>query len=101
MAKLFVATPMYGGQCAGYYTQSIMELNITLQKAGIEAAYSFMFNESLITRARNALTKGFLKSDATHLMFIDSDIKFRSSDVLAMLGADKDCLLYTSPSPRD
>jgi len=96
MAKLFVATPMYGGQCAGYYTQSIMELNITLQKAGIEAAYSFMFNESLITRARNALTKGFLKSDATHLMFIDSDIKFRSSDVLAMLGADKDviCGIY-------
>ena len=96
MAKLFVATPMYGGQCAGYYTQSIMELNITLQKAGIEAAYSFMFNESLITRARNALTKGFLKSDATHLMFIDSDIKFRPSDIMAMLESDEDiiCGIY-------
>jgi hypothetical protein len=94
--SLFVATPMYGGMCAGYYTQSIMELNIALQKAGIQAAYSFMFNESLITRARNALTKGFLKSDATHLMFIDSDIKFRANDILAMLEADKDiiCGIY-------
>ena len=46
--KIFVATPMYGGQCAGYYTQSIMELNMLLQKSGVEAQYSFMFNLSLI-----------------------------------------------------
>jgi len=94
--KLFVATPMYGGQCAGYYTQSIMELNMLLQRSGIEAQYSFMFNESLITRARNALTHGFLKSGCTHLMFIDSDIKFRPSDIMAMLESDEDiiCGIY-------
>ena len=94
--KIFVATPMYGGQCAGYYTQSIMELNILLQKSGVEAQYSFMFNESLITRARNALTNGFLKSGCTHLLFIDSDIKFRATDIMAMLEADKDiiCGIY-------
>ena len=94
--KIFVATPMYGGQCAGYYTQSIMELNMLLQKSGVEAQYSFMFNESLITRARNALTNGFLKSGCTHLLFIDSDIKFRATDIMAMLEADKDiiCGIY-------
>jgi len=94
--KVFVATPMYGGMCAGYYTQSVMELNMALQKAQIEAQYSFMFNESLITRARNALTNAFLKSDCTHLMFIDSDIKFRSGDIMGMLEADKDliCGIY-------
>jgi len=94
--KLFVATPMYGGQCAGYYTQSIMELNMLLQKSGVEAQYSFMFNESLITRARNALTNGFLKSGCTHLLFIDSDIKFRATDIMAMLEVDKDiiCGIY-------
>ena len=94
--KVFVATPMYGGMCAGYYTQSVMELNMALQKAQIEAQYNFMFNESLITRARNALTNAFLKSDCTHLMFIDSDIKFRSGDIMGMLEADKDliCGIY-------
>ena len=94
--KIFVATPMYGGQCAGYYTQSIMELNMLLQKSGVEAQYSFMFNESLITRARNALTNGFLKSGCTHLLFIDSDIKFRATDIMAMLEVDKDiiCGIY-------
>ena len=94
--KLFVATPMYGGQCAGYYTQSIMELNMLLQKSGVEAQYSFMFNESLITRARNSLTNVFIKSGCTHLLFIDSDIKFRGADIMAMLEVDKDiiCGIY-------
>ena len=94
--KIFVATPMYGGQCAGYYTQSIMELNMLLQKSGVEAQYSFMFNESLITRARNSLTNVFIKSGCTHLLFIDSDIKFRGADIMAMLEVDKDiiCGIY-------
>jgi len=94
--SIFIATPMYGGMCAGYYTQSVMELNMALQSAGIVASYSFMFNESLITRARNALTKGFLNSNNTHLMFIDSDIKFRPADIIKMLDADMDiiCGIY-------
>ncbi len=31
-------------------------------------------NDSLITRARNALTADFLETDCTHLLFIDGDI---------------------------
>ena len=94
--NVFIATPMYGGMCAGYYTQSVLDLNNHLQQAGIEAKYSFMFNESLITRARNALAHTFLKSDCTHLMFIDSDIRFRAQDILAMLHANKEiiCGIY-------
>jgi hypothetical protein len=55
-----------------------------------------MFNESLITRARNSLAHQFIKSNATHLMFIDSDIRFRPTDILKMLEADKDiiCGIY-------
>ena len=57
---------------------------------------SFMFNESLITRARNALVHGFLKTDCTHLMFIDADIKFNAADIPPMVEADKDiiCGIY-------
>ena len=92
MKKIFIATPMYGGMCYGYYTQAILELNNLLKEQGIQATYSFMFNESLITRARNALAHTFLKTDSTHLLFIDSDIKFRPTDILNMLEADVDVI---------
>ena len=89
MAKLFIATPMYGGLCYGYYTQAIMTLQTQLQQNKIDTAVSFLFNESLIQRARNALAHGFLKTDHTHLLFIDADIRFNPADVLPMMLADK------------
>jgi len=95
--KIFIATPMYGGMCAGFYTQSIIQLLTTCQANGVDAEFSFMFNESLITRARNSLTHTFLKTDCSHLMFIDSDIKFRAEDVIHMIRADKDILCGIYP----
>jgi len=95
--KIFIATPMYGGMCAGFYTQSIIQLLTTCQANGVDAEFSFMFNESLITRARNSLTHTFLKTDCSHLMFIDSDIKFRAEDVIHMIRAEKDILCGIYP----
>lgn len=83
--KLFLATPMYGGQCAGMYTKSIADLSALCAKYSIPLQLYYLFNESLITRARNYCVDEFLRSDATHLMFIDSDIGFNPQDVLALL----------------
>ena len=96
MSKIFLSTPMYGGQCTGFYCQSLIQLNNLLKNSGNECVMSFMFNESLITRARNALVHGFLKTDCTHLMFIDADIKFNAADIPPMVEADKDiiCGIY-------
>lgn len=84
--KLFVATPMYGGACAGMYTRSISDLAAVCAKYQIQLQLYFLFNESLITRARNYCVDEFMRSGATHLMFIDSDIGFNPQDVIAMLG---------------
>jgi hypothetical protein len=95
--SLFIATPMYGGMCAGYYTQSLLQLSDMLKHNGIGNTFSFMFNESLITRARNALTQAFLKNtDSTHLFFIDADIHFNPEDVLRLIAEDKEiiCGIY-------
>lgn len=96
MNKVFISTPMYGGQCFGFYTQSLLQLNNLLRDNNVQSMMSFMFNESLITRARNALAHQFLKTDCTHLFFIDADIRFNAADVLPMLAADKDiiCGIY-------
>ena len=97
MIKLFVSTPMYGGLCAGYYTQSLMTLQNIMRDNKIDFACSFLFNESLIQRARNALVHGFMKTDFTHLMFIDADIHFDPSDVLPMLMSDKSIICGVYP----
>ena len=89
--KLFVATPMYGGQNAGMYTKSACDLTKLCYEYGIKLTNHYLFNESLITRARNYCVDEFLRSDATHLMFIDSDIGFDANDVLTLLAlADPD-----------
>lgn len=87
--KLFIATPMYGGQCFGSYTKALIDLSRACQAYGIQAQFSFIFNESLITRARNYLVDEFMRSGFTHLMFIDSDIDFNPMDVIALLALDK------------
>lgn len=83
--KLFLAAPMYGGQCAGVFTKSIADLTALCTKYGIPLQFYFLFNESLITRARNYCADEFMRSECTHLMFIDSDIGFKADDVIAML----------------
>ena len=90
--KLFIATPMYGGMAHGLYIKSCLDLQTTFNQYGIETRFSFLFNESLITRARNYLVDEFLRSDYTHMMFIDSDIHFSPKDVIALLALDKDVI---------
>lgn len=90
--KLFIATPMYGGQAFGLYMKSSLDLQGMLSHYGIETKFSFLFNESLITRARNYLVDEFLRSDHTHLLFIDSDIHYNPQDVIAMMALDKDVI---------
>ena len=88
--KLMVASPMYGGQCAGMYTRSIADLSALCHHHQIPLQVYYLFNESLITRARNYCCDEFMRSDATHLMFIDSDIGFNAQDVLGLLALSRD-----------
>ena len=101
--KLFVATPMYGGQCAGMYTKSLNDLTLVCTKHGIPIRSYFLFNESLITRARNYCVDEFLRSEATHLLFIDSDIGFDFRDALTLLhlaDSENGYDIVTGPYPK-
>ena len=82
--KIFVATPMYGGQCDGTYTNSSVSLARLAQQYDVDVKFYYIFNESLITRARNYCVDEFLRSDSTHMLFIDSDIGFDPNDVFSL-----------------
>lgn len=101
--KLFVAAPMYGGQCAGMFARSIADLSALCTHYGIQVRFYFLFNESLITRARNYCADEFLRSGDTHMMFIDSDIGFNANDVIALLalqGPDTPYDVLAGPYPK-
>lgn len=104
--KLFVATPMYGGQCSGMFARSCADLSALCTKYGIQLRYYFLFNESLITRGRNYCADEFLRSGDTHMMFIDSDIGFNANDVIALMAmqsenpADDQYDIICGPYPK-
>jgi hypothetical protein len=101
--KLAIATPMYGGMCSGQYTKSTADLARLGAEYKLDIQFYYLFNESLVQRARNYLVDEFLRTDCTHLLFIDADIGFDPSDVIALLaiaepGSDKD--IVCGPYPK-
>ena len=101
--KIFVATPMYGGQCHGMFTKACVDLGMMASKYGVDIKFFYLFNESLITRARNYLVDEFLRSEYTHLMFIDSDVSFNPNDVLALAALsdpETDICIYLDSAKR-
>jgi hypothetical protein len=90
--KICIATPMYGGNCKGVYTESLINLLVALSKAGHEVVYTKIYNESLITRARNALVREFYLTDSDAMLFIDADHGFSATDVVRMVESGKDLI---------
>jgi len=86
--KIFIGTPMYGGNCSGSYAKSCNDLAMMCAANGVPIRFYYLFNESLIQRARNYVVDEFLRSDCTHLVFIDSDIAFNAKDVLGLIAVN-------------
>jgi len=87
---LVIGTPCYGGMMCTEYTQSLLALKEACMQYDIKLTCIFLGNESLIQRGRNTIAHHFLRiPDATHLLFIDADQRFRANDVALMIKADK------------
>lgn len=95
--KLYVGTPCYSCLMTNTFLISLMQLQAECSRRGIECFIDFIGNESLVQRARNVLTGRFLKSQSTHLLFIDADIGFRPDTVFRLLDADKDIVTACYP----
>lgn len=83
--KIMVGTPCYGGNMVAQTGKAMSDLASLCTNYKIGLQMYFLSNESLVPRARNYIADTFMRSDCTHLMFIDADIGFDAKDVLTML----------------
>jgi hypothetical protein len=90
VSRLMVATPMYGGLNHDAWACSMMDLRQQADLLGVPLNVVTIRNESLVQRARNTCVAHFLASDATHLLFIDSDIGFPWQAVFRLLAHRRD-----------
>ena len=56
-----------------------------------------LIKSSLVTQGRNLCVAGFLESNYTHMLFIDSDIYFDSSSIIEMIKRDKELISIPYP----
>lgn len=83
--KVMIGTPCYGGMVSSAYTQSVSHAAGMFAANGLILRTVFLNNESLVQRARNYVVDAFLRSDCTHLLFIDADIGFHPAFIAQML----------------
>ncbi|HEX2886876.1 hypothetical protein [Vineibacter terrae] len=97
---LMIATPCYGGVVTNAYLQSMLRTSALLLGKGMPHEVVTVPDESLVTRARNALVATFMVSPHSHLLFIDADIEWSPDAVLRLLAADKDMICGAYPKKK-
>lgn len=83
--------PCYAGQLTEATFSSFVRFSLLARQHNLNWSLDTMVNESLITRGRNNLAAKMMHNEkATHLMFIDSDIRFDADAIMKLVDADKD-----------
>ena len=93
--KLFFTSPCHGGVDI-HYMRATLEMQAMLQRHKIPVTFH-LIQSSIVTQGRNLCTSAFLKSNCTHMLFVDTDVEFDETSLLTMLKADKDIVLTPYP----
>jgi hypothetical protein len=82
--NILIGTPAYGGMVHIDYLGRLFEYT----RMGIQFQLDTIGNESLITRARNAILATFhVRPELTHLLFLDADVSLPAAGLVRMLRA--------------
>lgn len=87
--KLLLALPIYGS-LESRFAFSLIEAigRFTKSNPGFDVQMTPLIGDSLVCRARNSLTRLFMESDCTHMLFIDSDLTFSPEQIIRLMSHD-------------
>lgn len=87
--KLFIAIPTRGTSSISF-SESLAVTCCALTMAKVEVSIFYHQSNNFVDMSRNKLVAEFLKSDCTHIFFVDDDMGWNADAVLKMLSCDKD-----------
>ncbi len=93
--RIFVATPVHSDVSIHYF-KSCLEFQKECFVRKIPVMFQVM-KSSLVTQGRQLCVSGFMESNCTHMLFIDSDISFNYKIIEKMINYDKDICLVPYP----
>ena len=94
--NIIVCTPVHS-EVSIHYTQSLLKMQQFCFANNIKVSFH-LIKSSLVTQGRNLCVAHFLNNvDATHMLFIDSDIDFEPSTIYEMLKRNKDVISVPYP----
>lgn len=97
---IYLATPVHGDVCAEYLVSLINTLPLLVMN-GLQYTHAFVIGNSLVHDARNRLAAQCLASEATDLLFIDSDIGWDPHDMLRLAISPHDVIGGAYRQKRD
>jgi hypothetical protein len=99
--KIFIATPSYDGNYAGNYVESLLKLQQEFARTDHTLYRGHLWYESLVTRARDRMLQNALRTDCTHIVWIDGDIGFNPSDILRLCSLPEKFIVGRYPKKGD
>jgi len=93
--RIFVATPVHSDVSIHYF-KACLEFQKECFIRKIPVMFQVM-KSSLVTQGRQLCVSGFMDSNCTHLLFIDSDISFNFKMIERMINYNKDICLVPYP----
>lgn len=99
--KVLIAIPSYDKKVFVPCVQGLMNAMKVLIENNIPSDVSFETGMPYISMARNNLVRKFMESDATDLVFIDSDVGFPPDAFLSLLAAPESLVAGVYPKKQN